>query len=83
MERVNSRQAQIFRIFEKDGDWFDANHDDIQEKYADQFVAVNKCKVVAHDKDMDKLIEQLEKKRLNPAFTLVRFVPEKGVITIW
>ncbi len=42
--------------------WLDENYDELTHRYAEQYVAVLHQKVVAHDADLDRLMEKLRAK---------------------
>jgi len=63
----------------------DSNHrmirerfDVLQEKYANEFVAIENGRVLDHDRDMRILVKRLEMKRGDLTLVLVEFIPEKG-----
>ena len=48
--------------FKKDAVWFDENYKDLRRTHQDEWIAVYGQRVIAHHKDMDNLLEQLDEK---------------------
>jgi len=65
-----------------DNEWLQENYNEIQEEHEKQFVAISEKKVIASDKNIDKVVEKVKKIGKDPAFILIEFIPEKGVILI-
>ncbi|MBI4214385.1 hypothetical protein HY546_00150 [archaeon] len=72
-----------FEEFDKAVEWFGSNSALIRERYPKQFVAVKHESIVGHAADLTVLLNDLRRKNIDPAFTLVRFVPERGVTVIF
>lgn len=72
-----------FEEFERAVEWFGLNSAAIHERYPKQFVAVKHGSVISHAADLTVLLNDLRKNNIDPAFTLVRFVPERGVTVIF
>ena len=53
--------------------------DALKARYPDQYVAIDKGKVIAHGETLKELGDILDKKKANLTTTLVQFIPRKGV----
>lgn len=62
--------GRILEQFADDHVWIDRNYEILLQKYPEQWIAVEKGKVIANDPDIHALREKLA----NPAFTCVDFV---------
>lgn len=66
-------QTETGRILEQFADdhvWIDRNYETLLQQYPEQWIAVEKGKVIASDQD----VHALRKKLANPAFTCVEFI---------
>jgi hypothetical protein len=71
-------QTEIGRRLQQFADdhvWIDQNREMLLEKYAEQWVAVEKGKVIASDPDFKALLAKLS----NPAFTCTEFITRQPV----
>ena len=50
-----------------------------REEYANQYIAVDNAKVIAHNASLQKLREFLAEKKQETITTLIEFIPKKGV----
>ena len=63
--------------------WFLKHYEELRQKYASQYVAIDKSgKVIASNKSMKKLVVELEQKGANPATAFVDYVLPKGTILL-
>jgi hypothetical protein len=78
-EEAMSTQLETLRQFEEDLDWIAEHYDELKVKYPEEFVAVYKKQVVAHDPEMSKLMEDLEKQygELSRAIAVKYITPRK------
>jgi len=67
--------GRILEQFADDHVWIARNREKLLEQYAEQWIAVEKGKVIASDPD----VHALRKKLANPAFTCVDFITRKPV----
>jgi hypothetical protein len=68
----NERRKLIssFKIAEDNMRWLVDNYDRLKEKYGDSWVAVREGKVVAHDKEYDRLLNILREMGANDLPTI-------------
>ena len=60
-----------FRAYEENITWFRVNLEKLRKEHPNQFVAVNKGKVIASNKTLDGLLTQLRKEKY-PDITIFR-----------
>lgn len=61
--------------------WFADNYEELQERHADKFVAVDSGKLLATHDSLDSLLKVIEGK-VNLQTVLVEFVPSKDRIFV-
>jgi hypothetical protein len=76
-------ELELLTRFEKDSEWLFAKLEELREKFKNEFVAVENQEIIAHDKNLEKVIESLKNKGKNPSLLLIRFIPEKGTIILY
>jgi len=74
-----NQELQMLESFEKDTLWLHKNLDKLRTKFENKFVAVKNGEVITSDNEIDKIIEQLQEKEINPSFTVIEFIHKKGV----
>ena len=76
----NHLLLQKLKTFEQDTTWLDRHYDELKMRYFDEWVAVFKKEVVAHEKDLENLMLKLQDKYGKDAGHIaVRFVSPKKV----
>ncbi len=78
-----SQELQLITKIENDRKWLDENFKKYQNEYTDEFIAIKENKIIASDKEFNKLVETLKKKGENPALLLIKFIHRKGITLIW
>ena len=69
--------------FEKDSKWFYENINLLRkEGFKGKFIAVKNRNVIASDKDINIVINSIEKQGENPAYVLIEFVYPEGTIVL-
>ena len=66
--------------FENNIKWFKENQGRLEKEYDNNFIAVNEEKVVTYDKDLDKLLNKIEKLNLDASEMFIRFVSTTVII---
>ncbi|MEK6963426.1 MAG: DUF5678 domain-containing protein [Nanoarchaeota archaeon] len=64
----------LLRTGWQDSLWMEKNIVFLKQKYDNEFIAVHTEDVLAHDADLDKLLQKVAKKGINPSEVLVEFV---------
>lgn len=65
-----------------DRKWLQANMEKLREKFEKQFVAIEEEKIIAVNKDLEKLVEEVKKQGKNPAIIIIEYIYEKGALLI-
>ena len=65
-----------------DGDitWFKEHQTELEEKYDNQFIAIEDEELISTDKNLDILITKLKKMGKDPAGVLIKFVSTTIII---
>ena len=69
---------KILEEFEKDLEWIEKNYKEIYKKYKGKWIAVKNEKIVACNKDFEKLWEKLKEIKCEDA--LIRYIHTKIII---
>ena len=65
--------------FEKDTLWLHSNLDKLRPRFENKFVAIKDKDIIASNERIEEVINQLQKKNINPAQIVIEFVHKKGV----
>ncbi|HLD15759.1 MAG TPA: DUF5678 domain-containing protein [Candidatus Nanoarchaeia archaeon] len=71
---------QLLNESESALDWFAENIQELKKNFDGEFVAFNKGKVMAHNKDMGKLLDTLKKENVDPSKVVIQFVSKIKMI---
>jgi hypothetical protein len=74
-----SPELQLLNSFENDNTWLNSNYNELQKEHPNQFVAIDKEKVVGSNEKVEKLVETLKSKKIDTAVVLIEFIPQKGL----
>lgn len=55
-------------------EWFCKNYPKLKEGYGDRFIAVKNQKIIASDKHLKSLVEELISKKEDPSEVFIKFV---------
>ena len=81
MEQV--QELSLLKDFEKDSQWFHNTINKLRkEGFTGKFVAIKNSKPLASGKDIDIVIEDIEKKGEDPSFVFIEFVHPEGFTLI-
>jgi len=76
---MEMQELQLLKGFERDSKWFHGNMDRLREQnFTGKFVAIANEKPIASDRNIDIVIQSIEKEGRNPACTFIEFVYPKG-----
>ncbi len=69
--------------FEEDSKWFHENMGLLRKKnLTGKFVAIKNKNIIASDKNIDIVIEYVEKQGENPAYIIIEFVYPEGTVVL-
>ncbi len=73
-KQVEEQILQLFDQSEKDFLWFKNNLKELKEKYDGELIAFSEGKVIAHDKNMKKIIEKIRISGKDPSQISIQFI---------
>lgn len=74
-----SGELQLIINMEKNDTFARKKYAELQMRYANEYVAIDKGKVIAHDEKIKALGDTLNSKGIELTTVLVQFIPKKGV----
>ncbi len=69
--------AEKFRQADADDRFFQASEEDLLAKYAEQWIAIHKGALVAHDQNIEAVRKELKQKRILPGEAMIKFLTKK------
>ena len=72
-------ELQLITSMEKNDTFARKKYAELQKRYANEYVAIDNGKVIAHDEKMKALSDILSSKGVELTTVLVQFIPKKGV----
>lgn len=75
-------ELQLLTKATKEDRYFNEHYEEIEKEYANEFVAIENGEIITHNKNIESLINDLERKDKNPATTFITFVYKKGSVII-
>ena len=71
-------ELQLLKSSVTDDLWLQKHLDTIRKKNEGKFVAIKNEKIIAADKDLEKVILKIQKVGENPSFVVIEFIHKKG-----
>ena len=68
--------------FENDFIFFQNKKEDLRKDFLNKFVAIKRGEVIASGNSIEEVNKILESKNINPAITVIEFVPEEEGIMV-
>ena len=68
----------LFKVFEKNEEWFNDHYEDLQEKYQDTIIAIKNQEVIEVKTDLEELLNVLEMKGEDINTVFITSIPPKG-----
>ncbi|RLF53439.1 MAG: hypothetical protein DRN24_00935 [Thermoplasmata archaeon] len=78
---VKSELQQLQEI-RKDNEFLKESYDMLRRKYSNQYIAIKNRNIIAHDRDIKKVMKLVSEKNINPADVLIEFLHPKDMILI-
>lgn len=69
-----SQELQLLNELNSDLTWFKDNFKELEKHYDNRFIAIRNGKILSENKDLEKLMKDLKKKKIDSADVLVQFV---------
>ncbi|MHA1294063.1 MAG: DUF5678 domain-containing protein [Candidatus Helarchaeota archaeon] len=79
---MEKNYLNIFKIAKDNLEWMNKNSDMIQTKYENKYIAIYNSEIIHSDGDLEKLLEALEKKRVDLNLVKIEFIKPKQVACI-
>ena len=73
------QDIQLIKDYENDIIWFKSHKSDIRTVYKNIFVAIKNKQIIDSDSVLNRLLEKLRNKGIDPSFALIEFISEKDV----
>ncbi|RLI99902.1 MAG: hypothetical protein DRP03_02045 [Candidatus Aenigmatarchaeota archaeon] len=83
MKLLTQGEMRVFDQFDSDVRFFSRNYNKLKKKYRDMFIAIKNKRVVASAKTEKELLKEMKEKGLDPAVTVVEFVPSKEELILF
>ena len=71
---MSQQIMQLLNEADSDLVWFKEHLEDLKESYDQEFVAIKNGRIVGSDKDVEKLLKELKKKKIDSKNVLIQFV---------
>jgi hypothetical protein len=84
MEGVDMTAEEVQGLQElcKDSEFLRTSYDRLKAQFENQYIAIKNQKVIDHNTDIDKLINSIRAKNLNPASILIEFLHPRDMVLI-
>lgn len=76
-------EMQIIKKVERSNKVLSKKYAGIQNKYGDQFIAVDNGRIIAHNQKLDALRKYLEGNKIVLAAVVIEYIPSKGVTVLY
>lgn len=80
---MKNQILEKFHSLEIGSTFIGKNIEILEKKHPDQFVAVNKNKIVAHNKDLEILMKKVKEKGEDTKEIIIEFIPVKDEIILF
>ena len=74
---------QEFRVLEADSSFISKNYKQLQEKFGNKYIAIEKGQVIASDASFDELSKKLRAEKKQLSGLIIEFISPKGVIILY
>lgn len=80
---MNIEAPRGLQEFENDSKWFYNNIDSLRKQnFTGKFIAVKNKNIIASDKNINIVVDTIEKEGENPSYILIEFVYPEGAIVL-
>lgn len=78
-----TQELKLLKDFERDSQWFHEHINLMRDRgFTGKFVAIKNKNIISSEKDVDTLINSLEKNGENPSYIFIEFVHPAGFTLI-
>jgi len=74
----DKKYQEIFNQSKENWKWFEENREKLIEKYAGEFVFISDRRVIAHNPDLQELLEEVEE-RYRTKEHLIEYITKEGI----
>jgi septum formation topological specificity factor MinE len=74
---------QLLKLMDRNTSFFNRAYERFKSRYPNEYIAIDKGRVIAHDRDYQKLRKSLEDQKIDLTTVLMKYVPEKGVTILY
>ena len=79
----DEKYQEIFNQSKENWKWFEENKEKLIEKYAGEFVFISDRRVIAHNPDLQELLEEVEE-RYRTKEHLIEYITKEGIeLVLW
>jgi hypothetical protein len=71
---MSKQVMQLLNEVDSDLAWFKDNFEELKERYDNMFIAIRNGHVLAAEENVNKLINELKRKRISSAEVIIQFV---------
>jgi hypothetical protein len=79
---MEEKIERLFQIHEENEEWFNANFEEIRQKYGSKFFAIKDQDILIAEDKMETLLDLLEEKNININEVFITSIPPKGLASI-
>ena len=77
MQVITKERKDQFKRFDKNVEWFQSHYEELKKRYKNEYVAVDKEKVLGHDSDLELLIEKMRRKYGDLGAFVIEYLTDK------
>ncbi len=56
---------------------------ELQNRYGDQFVAINNGRIIGHNQKLETLKQYLNERKIGLASVMIEYIPKKGIVVLY
>jgi len=79
---MTKSELQQLQEIRKDNEFLKESYDKLRKKYSNQYIAIKNRDIIAHDKDIKKVMKLVSERNINPANILIEFLHPKDMVLI-
>jgi hypothetical protein len=77
MVMEDKKVLDVLEKFDTDSAWLSEKLDELRKEYPNQYIIVKDCRVIDSDADLDRLLQRVKSKGIDPALAPRCFISEK------
>jgi hypothetical protein len=76
---IAQEDLELLHANEQNFAYLDRRYAALRTRYGDEYVAIRSGRVIAHGRDLDDLLGDIEERGIDPATVLVEFLPDRAL----